>query len=319
MPRRTGRPGQPDRRRGRPRRRSPTPDAAPFDPAHQPDFNVWAHDDTVQPGKTYRYQLRYVISSPVFLTQQLCNPQALANQFSITSSPADQWTDPVNVESDSNFYAARSAPAGRSSSTSSSGRAGTGEQSDPVAPGDTVGSPDRHGRRRRPFATGWTVVDVRDVPNDIDDRVVLLASDNGTLQREVKIDSQDQHYRDLLKRSPKDAQGERRRRRPAPATAPPGHPARPGRPGQDSGPQEAGPHPLTAPTRFQIWPTAAATVCRPVDRPVPSCHEPHHHRHDRHGPRRAGRPHGRRSASAARTGPTSRPGGRSSPSRTGRT
>ena len=39
-----------------------------FDPSTTPDFTVWAHDDTVLPGHTYHYRLRYVVTSPVYGT-----------------------------------------------------------------------------------------------------------------------------------------------------------------------------------------------------------------------------------------------------------
>ncbi len=173
--------------------------AGPFDPAHQPDFKVWAHDDTVQPGKTYRYQLRYVISSPVYLTQQLCNPQALAGQFALTSVKTNLWSDAVNVESDSNFYAAGLGTGGTVKFDVFKWQNGTwAKQSTQVAPGDTVGANAATGSGPNPFATGWTVVDVRDVPNESADRIVLLASDNGTLERQVKLDAKNANYHRLL-------------------------------------------------------------------------------------------------------------------------
>ncbi len=184
----------------------------PFDPDAQPDFAVWAHDVTVQPGKTYRYKLQYVIASPVFGTQQVCQPQALADQFTIVSE-FSAWTEPVDVESDTNFYATKSARPGMVTFDIFKWQSGAWQrQSVDASPGDLIGSAGLGGTD---FTTGWTLVDIRDVPNDASNHVVLLASDNGSLQREVKIDQHKKHYRDLLALS-------------APKGSKPGDPAMPG-------------------------------------------------------------------------------------------
>jgi hypothetical protein len=167
-----------------------------FDPATQADFAVWAHDDTVVPGKTYRYKLRYVISNPVFATQQLCKPQTLALQFSIPSKDSD-WTEPVNVESDTNFYAAALSHGAVQFDVFKWFNGVWQKQSVVASPGDVIGTAGPKPGDPN-FATGWTLVDVREIPNETTNRVVLLASDNGTLQRELKIDSRNKKYRNLL-------------------------------------------------------------------------------------------------------------------------
>ena len=157
-----------------------------FDPAMQKDFVVWSHDDTVKPGKTYRYRVRYAISSPVYGTMQLCKPQALAAQFTIMSEKSD-WSAPVNIESDSNFYA--SAVGTRGSVTMDVFKWQNGiwtMKTVNVEPGDTIDG------------TDWTVVDVRNLqPTNAQ---VILASDNGTLEREVATDKKNKTYHDLIVR-----------------------------------------------------------------------------------------------------------------------
>ncbi len=158
-----------------------------FDPATQKDFVVWAHDDTVKPGKTYRYRIRYTIANPVYGTQQLCKPAALAAEFAITSEKSD-WTAPIAVESDSNFFAKGVGPKGSITFDVFKWQNGVWDKKTVNAdPGDTIAG------------TDWTLVDVRDVePAIATNHLLLLASDNGTLQREIKVDRQTARYHQLL-------------------------------------------------------------------------------------------------------------------------
>ena len=196
-------PMQPQDQGGTPTPAPGAPDLGPdipkgaFDPATQPDFLVWAHDDTVVPGKTYRYRLQYVIVSPVFATQQLCNPQGLASQFSITGEKSD-YSDPVNVQSDTNFYAAKVVNNESVQFDIFKWHAGVWQkQSVTAGPGDVIGTAEAKPGGTN-FVTGWTVVDiVNTTVSDARNRVVLLASDNGTLEREVKTDSRNKMYRNL--------------------------------------------------------------------------------------------------------------------------
>ena len=50
----------------------------------------WAHDWKPEPGKTYRYMVRYKIQSPVWATVNVTKPKTLADQFSILSG-ASAW------------------------------------------------------------------------------------------------------------------------------------------------------------------------------------------------------------------------------------
>jgi hypothetical protein len=176
--------------------------AGTFDPTKQPDFIIWAHDDTVQAGKTYRYKIRYIVSSPVARSVGLCNPQTLANNFYLVS-PDSQWTAPISVESDTNFYATKVVP-GRNQVTFDVFRWKDGiwqMQTVTATPGDMVGGIDA--TNKTDFSTGWTVVDIR---TDRDDNfVILLTSGNGTvLKKESSIDLRDSHYHALIELVNKD-------------------------------------------------------------------------------------------------------------------
>ena len=75
----------------------PLPPAGEFDPRMAPEPTVgWAHDDTVQPGKSYRYKVRYKIKNPVFQIFNITQPKSLSNVFAITS-PDSNWSEPVNI------------------------------------------------------------------------------------------------------------------------------------------------------------------------------------------------------------------------------
>ena len=164
---------------------------APFVPATEADFQCWAHDCTVVPGKTYRYMVKYVIASPVFNTDHRCNPQSLALQFALTSLPS-AWTTPVDVASDTNFFATDVKPSGIQFDIFKWRDGGWQMQTMIASDGDPIGVADP--KAGDAFVTGWTLVDVRDASQGRN-RFILLASDNGTLQRELNVD---QHRSDYI-------------------------------------------------------------------------------------------------------------------------
>jgi hypothetical protein len=77
---------------------------AQFDPANANEFPIWVHDVTAEPGKTYRYHLRYTMKSPVFGANAACNPQNLGNTFALVS-PWTDWTKPVSIPNTTIFFA----------------------------------------------------------------------------------------------------------------------------------------------------------------------------------------------------------------------
>jgi hypothetical protein len=172
----------------------------PFNPAQQAEFKVWAHDVTALAGKTYQYKLRYVISNPVWKTQNLCKPPTLADQFSITSADSP-WTDNVSVETDTNFYAVE-LKRGVHFDIFKWKNGVWQMQSVQVNPGDMVGSVDTG--TKTDFTTGWTLVDIRDDPRNEDNKIFVLVSENGTIkEKELTRDQRSQEYQHLLDESTK--------------------------------------------------------------------------------------------------------------------
>ena len=74
-----------------------------FDPANANDFQVWVHDVTVEPGKTYQYRLRYSIKNPVFSSNNVCKPPTLGDVFTIDSEPS-ALTKPITIPNTTIFF-----------------------------------------------------------------------------------------------------------------------------------------------------------------------------------------------------------------------
>ncbi len=79
--------------------------AGPFSPSNSTDVTIWAHDLTVQSGKTYQYQIRYTISNPVFLFKNVCPPgnPGWADQFAI-NSPLSVPTQAVTIPDTTSYF-----------------------------------------------------------------------------------------------------------------------------------------------------------------------------------------------------------------------
>jgi hypothetical protein len=190
-------PGQPPPPPGAPASASATLPAGSFDPSQQPDIKMWAHDATVQAGKTYRYKLRYIISNPVARSVNLCANPTMAKQFYIVSADS-AWTDPISVEADTNFFAVEQKH-GIHFDVFKWKNGNWQMQSVTVNPGDMVGTADTTGTSKTDFTTGWTLVDIRGEANaGENNRTLVLVSDNGTvLTKELATDQHSAKYREL--------------------------------------------------------------------------------------------------------------------------
>src|ERR1043165_1699439 len=69
------------------------------------DVHLWGHDLTAEPGKTYRYRVKVVVTNPAFGRNGalVAEQQDLAKTPVIESAPS-AWTDPVNVLADKYFF-----------------------------------------------------------------------------------------------------------------------------------------------------------------------------------------------------------------------
>ena len=76
---------------------------AQFDPANASDFQLWVHDVSVEPGKTYQYRMRYTIKNPVFGANAACQPPTLGDTFTIDSTPSE-LTKPITIPNTTIFF-----------------------------------------------------------------------------------------------------------------------------------------------------------------------------------------------------------------------
>jgi len=80
-------------------------------PQSSGQVEVWAHDLTVEPGRTYRYKLVATVLNPLFQNQQLPEEQAEENKDRVSLAPtqieieAADWSEPVTVEPKYHFFA----------------------------------------------------------------------------------------------------------------------------------------------------------------------------------------------------------------------
>lgn len=153
-----------------------------FDPRSlDKDITGWAHDDTVEPGKVYRYKVRYRLKNPVYQTFNVTNPQSLADEFDLVSADSD-WTEPVSIPALTSFFIANNFDADSTRTV----RFEVFKFQDGVlhaqtflaGPGDVVGKKDK----TADFDTGWTVVDIRkDLRTNAS--FVLLTDPSGRIER----------------------------------------------------------------------------------------------------------------------------------------
>ncbi|HVZ95002.1 MAG TPA: hypothetical protein VG797_10885 [Phycisphaerales bacterium] len=74
-------------------------------------ITVWSHDLTAQPGKTYRYQVRYWIGNPFFgNADKLADDQRSLAETAALRSSAGEWSDTVTLPPDSVFFVTGASP-----------------------------------------------------------------------------------------------------------------------------------------------------------------------------------------------------------------
>jgi hypothetical protein len=154
-----------------------------FDPnTVKTDITGWAHDDTAEPGHTYRYSITYSIKNPIFGAAAAKINPALAGVFAIQSPPGP-WSAPFNVASTTNFFVFANSQPGSQSARFKVYKWQNGLERSKVfevAPGDIIGGKDGD----VDFSTGWTVVDLRfDDPHNPDSMTILVMDPNGVLGR----------------------------------------------------------------------------------------------------------------------------------------
>lgn len=162
-----------------------TPDAAG-------NLTIWAHDETVEPGKAYRYRMKVVVENPLYqtnqATDQLQKVYALESEWS-------EWSQQVSVPQNIKWWLVGGFPNAQQVRFAVSKWQNGVEQRSPndftVGAGDMIGS--KIGEID--FTTGWTVADIRPLVNDT--RVTLVDQEGRTQVRYMKADQANPEYRDI--------------------------------------------------------------------------------------------------------------------------
>jgi hypothetical protein len=154
-------------------------------------MTVWAHDDTVVDGHTYRYKIRYRMKNPVYMAKQFAPSEEIADQLALISADS-AWTGHVDVPQMTDFFLASGRTPGQDRIRVEVFTWDDGTQLSQqfeISPGDTVG------RRTATadYTTQWVLVDVTDT-----DDVLLANAENGQLMiRNFRNDQSNPLYRQL--------------------------------------------------------------------------------------------------------------------------
>jgi hypothetical protein len=163
-------------------------------PDREGNILIWAHDDTVEPGRMYKYRIRVIVKSPVYQTN-VTKPEALAQVLELPEKPKwSEWSKPVNIPANLKLQLAGTVMGkeqvkfnvirwqnGKNNRSPSPFTAGPGDMV-----GGVVGEVD--------YTTGWTVVDVRQVGNDT--RVILVNDSGRTEVRSLRADLVSPEFRE---------------------------------------------------------------------------------------------------------------------------
>jgi len=158
-----------------------TPDGR-FNPAEAEDLDLLTHDITAQPGKTYRYKVRYTLLNPAWNRTDLS--PTLAKKFALTSPDSD-WTTEIRVPQRVEFWIVRALPKNRTAEFDVFEWKGQWtKRTVKVDPGDPIGD------------SSWTLVDVRDDGHN--HAYALVADANAkTVRRDPRFDASDSKYLQL--------------------------------------------------------------------------------------------------------------------------
>lgn len=153
------------------------------------EVSIWAHDETVQPGKTYQYRIRYALLNPVY-RQSGAAPAELVHKFALIS-PWSEWTEPVTIQPKVDFYIASIPTTGGPTQidlfTIKPG--GVNKTTIRVNPGDAIAD------------TGWTVVDVRKDPVANEPYLLLTHNSGQVVRRDKKTDERNPQYQKYLEQA----------------------------------------------------------------------------------------------------------------------
>jgi len=154
----------------------------------------WAHDDSREPGKTYRYRARILILNPLYQSSKVAADPADEKVLALPTKPDEgwsEWSQPVTTDLRERFFVARVPGMFGKPRTYAVVRlyrfqAGKWAMEEVnVAAGDPLGS------------TDWTVVDIRPVRGGADDAVIAI---NPEGRQEMRLARADKDAEDAFRR-----------------------------------------------------------------------------------------------------------------------
>lgn len=174
----------------------PVPGSA-FDPAAwakatAPTVTAFAHDETVEPGKTYRYRMRYFVLNPIYGQPNAAAKADLAKVYR-WESKWSEWTPAFTVPQAISFFVV-SRIADKATTVQfevfhfSKGQ--LRNRNFTVGIGDFIGATEGDSD----LSTGYTLVDVR---KDAKGTYALVMGPDGSVTRHDAQDTQSERYRDL--------------------------------------------------------------------------------------------------------------------------
>lgn len=142
------------------------------------EMQIWAHDDSVESGKTYIYRIRVIYKNPLWGTSNLAKDPNLAKQLGIPDMNDKEqgwsaWSKPVKIPQMLNIYLVSGNGGKARFKVLKWQNAKANIKEFTVEPGDTVGGMDK--ASGVDYSTGWTLVDVRQIGRD-DARATLVNS-----------------------------------------------------------------------------------------------------------------------------------------------
>jgi hypothetical protein len=170
-----------------------------FDPTAWKDGPIiaFAHDETVEPEKTYHYRMRYVMLNPIYGQPNAVANPALAQVFRWESKWSD-WTTPYAVPPSVSFFVISKIANGAQTvqfEVFHYAKGALHSKVFTVSPGDMIGTNEND----VDLATGYTLVDIRRDAKGVG--YALVMAPDGHLVRHDIADTATESYRDLKNQS----------------------------------------------------------------------------------------------------------------------